>query len=67
MSSQEQKEFVAGASGDAADGELDLLWLELDNPRSMADVSKKTEYLWEIRDFCKLPEDCFRNLIYISA
>ena len=46
--------------------ELVQLWLELDNPRSMADVSKNMEILQEIRDFCELPEDCFRNLIPIG-
>ena len=48
------------------DEELEEFWLELDNPRSMADVSKKMEILQEIRDFCELSEDCFRNLIPIG-
>lgn len=47
-------------------GELHRLWLELDNPRSMADVSMQMEILQNIRDFCELPEDCFRNLIPIG-
>ena len=51
---------------DDDDGELDRLWLELDNSRTMADISKKMEILQQIRDFCELPEDCFRNLIPIG-
>lgn len=51
---------------DDDDAELNQLWLELDNPRTMADISKKMECLQEIRDFCELPEDCFRNLIPIG-
>lgn len=47
-------------------GELHPLWLELDNPGSMADVEMQMEILQEIRDFCELPEDCFKNLIPIG-
>lgn len=48
------------------DGELNPLWLQLDNPSSMADVAMHMEILQEIREFCELPEDCFRNLIPIG-
>ena len=38
----------------------------IDSPRSMEEVSKRMEILQEIRDFCELPEGCFRNLIPIG-
>lgn len=46
--------------------ELTQFWIEIDRPRSMADVTHRMELLQEIRDFCELPEDCFRNLIPIG-
>ncbi|MDE7319314.1 MAG: SMI1/KNR4 family protein [Lachnospiraceae bacterium] len=49
-----------------ADGYLSPLWLMIDSPRTMDDVSERMEILQEIRDFCELPEDCFRNLIPIG-
>lgn len=48
------------------DGELSPLWQMIDAPGSMGDVSRRMEILQEIRDFCELPEDCFRNLIPIG-
>ena len=48
------------------DGYLCPLWQMIDSPRSMDEVSKRMEILQEIRDFCELPEDCFRNLIPIG-
>lgn len=48
------------------EGDLDPLWLAIDCPRSMSEVSKKMETLQEIRDFCELPKDCFQNLIPIG-
>lgn len=42
------------------------LWLILDSPRTMEDLSKLMEILQEIRDFCELPEGCFQNLIPIG-
>lgn len=42
------------------------LWLIIDIPRTMAEVAESMETLQEIRDFCELPEDCFRNLIPIG-
>ena len=47
-------------------GELSPLWLMIDSPRTMEDVSERMETLQEIREFCGLPEDCFRNLIPIG-
>ena len=47
-------------------GDLGPLWLAIDCPQSMNEVSKNIEILQEIRDFCELPEDCFRNLIPIG-
>ena len=38
----------------------------IDSPRTMEDVSERMETLQEIREFCGLPEDCFRNLIPIG-
>ena len=38
----------------------------IDSPRTMDDVSERMEILQEIRDFCELPEYCFRNLIPIG-
>lgn len=51
---------------EADDGELCELWLDIDRPASMGDVSERMDVLQEIRDFCELPEDCFRNLIPIG-
>lgn len=48
------------------EGELVPLWLELDNLGSMSDAAMRMEILQEIREFCELPEDCFRNLIPIG-
>ena len=48
------------------DGYLCPLWQMIDSPRSMDEVSKRMEILQEIRDFCELPEGCFRNLIPIG-
>lgn len=42
------------------------LWIEIDCPRSMTDVTERMEILQEIRNFCELPEDCFQNLIPIG-
>ena len=47
-------------------GELSPLWLMIDSPRTMEDVAERMETLQEIREFCELPEDCFRNLIPIG-
>ncbi len=47
-------------------GDLGPLWLELDRPQTMQDVSERMDFLQEIRDFCDLPEGCFRNLIPIG-
>jgi len=47
-------------------GDIDSLWVEIDSPRSMDEVSKHMEIMEEIRDFCDLPENCFRNLIPIG-
>ena len=47
-------------------GDLDPLWLMIDSPKNMTQVSEKMEFLQEIRDFCELPDDCFRNLIPIG-
>lgn len=47
-------------------GELCPLWQMIDSPGSMGDVTRRMEILQEIRDFCELPEDCFRNLIPIG-
>lgn len=47
-------------------GDFEPLWLELYSPKNMAQVSERMESLQEIRDFCELPEDCFRNLIPIG-
>lgn len=46
--------------------DIDALWLMLDSPRTMEEVSESMEILQEIRDFCELPEDCFRYLIPIG-
>ncbi|MDE7272745.1 MAG: SMI1/KNR4 family protein [Lachnospiraceae bacterium] len=46
--------------------ELSPLWLMLDSPETMTQVSEWMEILQEIRDFCELPDDCFRNLIPIG-
>jgi len=48
------------------DGGLGPLWLDMNSPRSMGEVSKSMEILQEIRDFCQLPEGCFQNLIPIG-
>ncbi len=48
------------------DGDIGPLWLEIDRPASMRDVTERMEILQEIRDFCELPEGCFRNLIPIG-
>lgn len=48
------------------DGGLDLLWTEIHRPNSMGEVAKRMEILQQIREFCDLPEDCFRNLIPIG-
>ena len=42
------------------------LWQMIDSPRTMDEVSKSMETLQIIREFCQLPEDCFRNLIPIG-
>lgn len=42
------------------------LWQMIDSPRTMDEVSKSMESLQIIREFCQLPEDCFRNLIPIG-
>ena len=42
------------------------LWQMIDSPRTMDEVSKSMETLLIIREFCQLPEDCFRNLIPIG-
>lgn len=47
-------------------GDFGPLWLMIDTPRTMAEVAESMETLQEIRDFCELPEDCFRNLIPIG-
>ena len=47
-------------------GNLGALWLAIDCPPSMNEVSKNIEILQEIRDFCELPDGCFRNLIPIG-
>ena len=44
-------------------GDFGPLWLMIDSPRSMNEVSERMEVLQEIREFCELPENCFRNLI----
>lgn len=46
--------------------ELRPLWLIIDSPWTMDDISERMEILQEIREFCELPEDCFRNLIPIG-
>lgn len=46
--------------------DLEPLWLMLNSPRSMDEVSEYMENLQIIRDFCELPEDCFHNLIPIG-
>ena len=38
----------------------------IDSPESMSVVSERMEILQEIKDFCELPEDCFRYLIPIG-
>lgn len=38
----------------------------LDSPENMEQISDFMEILQEIRDFCDLPDDCFRNLIPIG-
>ncbi len=48
------------------DGDLCPLWQMIDSPKSMNEVSERMEILQEIREFCELPEDCFRNLIPIG-
>lgn len=48
------------------EGDIDALWQIIDSPKSMEEVSKRMENLQTIRDFCELPEDCFRNLIPIG-
>ena len=48
------------------EGDLGPLWLAIDCPRSMGEVSRKMEILQEIRDFCELPEGCFQNLVPIG-
>lgn len=47
-------------------GDLGPLWLMMDSPRTMREVSDKMGVLQEIREFCELPEECFRNLIPIG-
>lgn len=47
-------------------GDFGPLWLELYSPRNMDQVSQWMENIQVIRDFCELPEDCFRNLIPIG-
>lgn len=47
-------------------GDFGPLWLRFDCPRTMMDISEQMEILQEIRDFCELPEGCFRNLIPIG-
>ncbi|MCI9320709.1 MAG: SMI1/KNR4 family protein [Lachnospiraceae bacterium] len=61
-----EKEFNSICSVIEYDGDLDPLWLMIDSPRTMGDVSERMEILQEIREFCELPEDCFRNLIPIG-
>lgn len=48
------------------EGDIGPLWQTLDSPKSMEEVSERMETLQEIRDFCELPENCFRNLIPIG-
>lgn len=48
------------------EGDIDALWQMIDSPRSMEEVSEGMESLQIIREFCELPEDCFRNLIPIG-
>lgn len=48
------------------DGDLSWLWLDINSPRSMSEVSEDMEIMQQIRDFCELPEDCFRYLIPIG-
>lgn len=45
---------------------LEPLWLMLDSPENMTQVSERMEFLQEIRDFCELPDGCFQNLIPIG-
>lgn len=47
-------------------GDFGPLWLMIHSPETMAEVSEWMDTLQEIRDFCELPEDCFRNLIPIG-
>lgn len=42
------------------------LWQMIHSPRTMDEVSKSMESLQIIREFCQLPDDCFRNLIPIG-
>ena len=48
------------------DDDIGVLWLEIDSPRDMSEISRRMEILQEIRDFCELPEGCFQNLIPIG-
>lgn len=48
------------------DDDIGALWLEIDSPRAMSEISQRMEILQEIRDFCELPEGCFQNLIPIG-
>lgn len=48
------------------EGDLSPLWQMIDSPESMSVVSERMEILQEIKDFCELPEDCFRYLIPIG-
>lgn len=47
-------------------GDFGPLWLMIDSPRTMSEIAERMEVLQEIREFCDLPEDCFRNLIPIG-
>lgn len=47
-------------------GDISPLWLMIDSPRNMEQISEAMENLQIIRDFCELPEDCFKNLVPIG-
>lgn len=48
------------------DEDLGPQWLTIYSPKTMGELSERMEVLQEIRNFCELPADCFRNLLPIG-
>ncbi|MDE5697216.1 MAG: SMI1/KNR4 family protein [Lachnospiraceae bacterium] len=55
---------ITDARGDESN--LRVLWLEIDIPKSMEQISEQMETLKEIQEFCDLPDNSFQYLIPIG-